>query len=245
MLSFLSDLDFPVRVYLYAVHKDPSCCTLNETDGATRITTPMNDAAVLSGYRVDRRLYDLAQRMANSRWYASVSNDDLGVNILMLAFAKYCVRGQYHLFVNDFKQIRQMQTIESYLNRCTKRFIRLPKDMAVHEVYGIRANADRFTGDRPLTTAEHTWILASMAATIMTPALFVKTVTPYHINIIESYYLFASITRDSRLILECRELNKPTFGYVLDKFHKECRYSGEYWFEVPPCSVWFAYLKDR
>lgn len=244
MISFLSNHGDPVQVYLYAVHKDPSCVTLNETDGATRITTPMNDAAVLGGYSVNRPLYDLALDMLR-RLSTTVSNEDLGVNILMLAFAKYYVRGQYHLFVNEFKQIKQMQTIESYLIKCTKRFIRLPKDMAVHEVYGIRANAARFTGNKPLTSVEHRFILASMAATIMNPVRFVDMVTPYHIHIIESYYLFASITRDSRVILECRELSKPTFDYVLDKFHRECRYSGDYWFEVPPCSVWFAYLNER
>lgn len=244
MISFLSKLDYPVQVYLYAVHKDPSCVTLNETDGATRITTPMNDAAVLCGYSVNKLLYDLALEMLR-RLSTTVSNEDLGINILMLAFAKYYVRGQYHLFVNDFKQIREMQTIESYLYKCTKRFIKLPKDMAVHEKFGIRSNFASFTGVKPLTWVEHGFILASMAAKIMTSERFVETVKPYHINIIESYYLFASITRDSRVILECRELNKPTFNYVLDKFHRECRYSGVYWFEVPPCSVWFAYLNER
>ena len=29
--------------------------------------------------------------------------------LLMLAFAKYHVKGQYHLFVNDFKQIKQVE----------------------------------------------------------------------------------------------------------------------------------------
>lgn len=243
LISFISTQDYPVQTFLYAVHKDPTCCTLNETDGASIITTPINDAAVLSGYSVKRPLYDLAASMLHQ--WSSVSNRDLGINILMLAFAKYHVKGQYHLFVNDFKQIDEMQSIESYLNKCTKMFIKLPKDMAVDEKYGIRANAHIFTDNKWLTMTNYLVILASMASKIMTPELFINMVKHYHINIIESFYLFASITRDSRVILECRELNKPTFNYVLDKFHKECRYSGEYWFVLPPCSVWFAYLDNR
>lgn len=243
MISFISNHDYPVQTFLYAVHKDPTCCTLNERDGASSITTPVNDAAVLSGYSVKRPLYELATSVLH-RW-SGVSNRDLGINILMLAFAKYHVKGQYHLFVNDFKLIDEMQSIESYLNKCTKAFIKLPKDMAINKKYGIRANAHIFTGNKCLKMTEYLLILASMASKIMNPELFINIVRHYRINIIESFYMFASITRDSRLILECRELNKPTFNYVLDKFHKECRYSGIFWFVVPPGSVWFAYLNNR
>lgn len=243
MISSVSHLDYPVQTFLYAVHRDPTCCTLNESDGASAITTPVNDAAVLSGYSVKRPLYDLAANML--RRLSGVPNQDLGINILMSAFAKYYVKGQYHLFVNDFKGIEEIQNIESYLNKCTKTFVKLPKDMAVHEKHGIRANAHLFTGKKRLTKIDCITILASMASKIMNPELFISMVKHYHVNIIESFYVFASITRDSRLILECRELNRPTFNYVLDKFHKECRYSGEYWFVVPPGSVWFAYLNNR
>lgn len=243
LISFVSNQDYPVQTFLYAVHKDPTCYTLNETDGASVITTPINDAAILTGYSVKRPIYELATNMLR-RW-STVPTRDLGINILMLAFAKYYVKGQYHLFVNEFKKIDEIQSIESYLNRCTKMFIKLPKDMAIHEKYGIRANAHVFTSDKFLTVTNCLVILASMASKIMNPELFINMVRHYHINIIESFYLFASITRDSRVILECRELNKPTFNYVLDKFHKECRYSGEYWFVLPPCSVWFAYLDNR
>lgn len=216
---------------------------MDERNGTSRITTPINDAAVLSGYTVTRPLYELAREMLH-RW-SGVPNEDVGVNILMSAFAEYYVKGQYHLFVYDFKNITEMQTIESYLNKCTTKFIKLPKDMAVHDEHGILANAHQFTNHGRLTKDQHLMILAGMASTIMNPGVFVTTVRPYHINIIESYYLFASITRDSKVILECRELSKPTLNYVLDKFHKECRYSGEYWFELPSCSVWFAYLDKR
>lgn len=232
-----------MHTFLYAVHRDRSCVALNETDGASRITTPVNDAASASGYSVDRPLFELAQGVLR-RW-GDVPNEDLGVTVLMLAFAKYCARGQYHLFVNDFKNVSEMQHVESYLNRCTNTYVKLPRDLAVDATYGIRANSCRFDGFRPLTMMGYTLAVATMASSKINPELFLALVGNYHINIVESFYMFASITRDSKTILECRELNRPTLGYVLDKFHREYRYGGEYWFTVPPKSVWFAYLKGK
>lgn len=228
---------------MYTVHKDPSCFTLNETEGYDKITTPINDEAKLIGYSLKRPLYDLASKVVNL--WSGLSNKDIGINILMLAFAKYHIRGQYHLFVNDFKQIDEIQCIESWLNMCTKKFIKLPKDLAVSEKYGIRSNSHIFTNNKGLTLPRYIKIAALMASNNLSPEMFISVVKQYHINIVESFYLFSSITRDSRLIQECRELNKNTLNYVLEKFHKICRYSGEFWFFVPPCSVWFAYLDNR
>lgn len=170
---------------------------------------------------------------------------DFGITILMLHFAKFYSRGQYPLFVNAFKCVKELEIIETYLLKYNQNHIQLPINMATHSSYGLMAQKHLFVNNNALTCQVFKSINESMRLPSITPSTFIKLIELLHINIIESFYIFTSITKNCKIISECKELTYKCLNYTFVKPYKSTVYDGDYWFVLPQNAIWFAYHMGR
>lgn len=134
-----------------------------------------------------------------------INKQDLGILILMLNFAKYQSRNQYDLFMNEFKCIDELVHLESFL---LKKKLMLPKDLAIHAVYGIKANELNFINEQVITLQEFLKLLNTVfTSNKVTPESFIYHIKKFHIKIIESFYVLTN-TRDIKKVKECMALMK-------------------------------------
>lgn len=233
-----------ICVFCYNVMKNIAC-DLDEKLGITAksINSLKNYNATVSGYIVDRELYDLSQEMI--RLQSTIKINDFGITILMIHFAQYYARGQYPLFVNQFRCVRELEIIEKFLLSYNQKHIKLPINMATHKEFGLLANREKFTSTNAITCATFDFINVAMRNPNITPKEFIKLISPMHIQIIESFYIFTSITKNCKIIQECHELMYKCLNYTFVKPIKHTEYNGNYWFILPPHSIWFAYHQGR
>lgn len=213
--------------------------TRDDVDGDATINTGVNKRAVVSGYILRADLYERAKSYAE----ININLSDLGINILLINFAKYYAKSQYHLFVYQFEEICEIENFEQKLLQCSRFFIKLPKNLSVHEFYGLKANASRFINVGSMSVKYFEDVIAYMSSKIVKPDDFVKNISVYHISIIETLYAFASFTRQNRVILDCRDLHTNKLNYMFPKIYKITEYTGIFWFVVPRHAVWFVYCK--
>lgn len=234
-----------ICVFSYNILKNASC-ELNES--VTAITAKSINAlknynAIVDGYQVDAELYNLSKEL--NRIKGSIKTNDFGITILMMHFAQYYARGQYPLFVNQFRCVTELEIIEKFLMSYNQNHIKLPMNMATHKEYGLLANREKFNQTNAITCSAFELINTSMKNANVTPKEFIKLIAPMHINIIESFYMFTSITKNCKIIQECHELMYRCLNYTFVKPLKSTDYIGDYWFIVPPRSIWFAYHQGR
>lgn len=221
-------------------------CELDEN--STGITSKSINAlknynATVSGYNVDREMYALSQEMI--RLQSKMKARDFGITILMMHFAQYYARGQYPLFVNQFRCVHEIEIIEKFLLSYNQKHIKLPMNMATHKEFGLLVNRDKFTSTNAITCSAFDFINTAMRNPNITPKEFINLIAPMHIKIIESFYMFTSITKNCKIIQECHELMYKCLNYTFMKPIKLTEYVGNYWFILPPRSIWFAYHQGR
>lgn len=240
MVEFLLDAGTTdTHVFLYNVHHRGLECTV---DNSVTISPLINaTAAANGGYAVDERHHRLSQVVLD------VPPEDLGITIVMLAFARYYSMNQYPVMVNALRSVRELEYVEQFLQMYTVAGIKVPINLATHEKYGLLANRHRFQDGRAsLTVLEYRTVVAMMKVPGIDPEEFVSFVARYHPRIVESFYMFTSITKDCKVIAECRELSiARRFAYTFEKPVKSVKYDGDYWFQVPVRSVWFAHHQGR
>lgn len=221
-------------------------CELDTSAVATTVhslNALKNYNATISGYNVDNSLYTLSQQMNEVK--GAMTTKDFGITILMMHFAQYYSRGQYPLFVNQFRCVRELEIIEKFLLSYNQNHIKLPMNMATHKEFGLLANRDRFKNTKAITCSAFDFINAAMKNPNITPKEFLNLISPMHIRIIESFYMFTSITKNCKIIQECHELMYKCLNYTFVKPLKTKEYIGDYWFILPPRSIWFAYHQGR
>lgn len=243
LCTFLSMLNVNEQVFFYQIIKFTKFMsfdefvTLDEEHGATTVTMDLNRRANIDGYTLSTDLYATAKRYSVN----TVKLSDLGINILLINFAKYYARSQYHLFVYQFEELTEIENFEKKLLACSQSFIKLPKNLAVHARYGLKACSEKFKNVGSMSVLYFDQMIAYMSSKHITPEQFVKNVSCYHVSIIETLYAFASFTRQNRIILDCRDLHTNKLVYTFEKIRKSTVYTGIYWFVVPRNVVWFAY----
>ena len=121
----------------------------------------------------------------------------------------------------------------------------LDMNLATDRIYGIKANKHQFVNDKHLTLLEFKSILAVMKINNLNLSSFIDLLSPLHIRIVESFYMLTSITKESKIIIECRELSRQRLAYTFVAPIKSNNFTGDYWFVSPPGSVWFAYHRGR
>lgn len=175
----------------------------------------------------------------------NISTPDFGITILMMHFARYYSKGQYLLFFNIFKPVKELEFLEKFLLDYSERTLRLPYNMATHDEYNLLKFGKLCTDIHYLSVASFNTIVAFMRSPNVTPQLFMSGIKHLHISIIESIYMFTSITKDCKVIVECRALHSSSMNYSFINPTKKSTFDGDYWFHMPHNSVWFAYHKGK
>lgn len=147
--------------------------THDAVDGDCSITIELNKQASVSGYSLNTTLYEKA--VTYSKFNVPLS--DLDINILLINFVKYYVRSQYHIFVYQFEELLEIENFEQKLLKCSQSFIKLPKNLAVHEIYGLKAFHEQFPNSGSMSVYYFEQILSYMSSKSITPGDFVKYVT--------------------------------------------------------------------
>ncbi|ATZ81565.1 GrBNV_gp33-like protein [Drosophila innubila nudivirus] len=202
--------------------------------------TPLdNTTALMNGYIVDEKL------MALSRIDLNISLPDFGITILMMFFAEFYSKGQYPLYMNTFRCIKELEIIERFLLAYNQRSIKLPMNLATHKIYGIKTQREKFINTGSLTISNFNNINNLMRAPSITPEQFIESISKLDLSIIESFYIFTSITKNCKIINECHDLQHNSMPYTFQKPVQSLRYDGDYWFVLPRNAIWFAYFQGR
>lgn len=217
-------------------------CELDSSPNATTLLSLnaiTNTNALINGYNVDDKLYSL------SRMQIDMKSDDFGITILMMHFAQFYSRGQYPLFVNQFRCVRELEMLEKYLLTYNQNHIKLPINMATHREYGLLAQKHKFVKNNAITCHAFNDVNLTMRNSNIQPIQFIDMIKNMHINIIESFYIFTSITKNCKIVQECHELMHKCLNYTFVKPVKTLTFDGDYWFILPPRAIWFAYHNER
>lgn len=239
-------------VFLYNVLSGSANIALGNA-GDTNVTSAAsispytNSTALIEDYVLDSELYRLVQDWPHGNF----SSADFGLSILLINFAYFYGRNQYVYFAYTFQCVREMYILEEYLLRYKHKSIILPANMATDDRYGLKqlkmlsANAGHFKS--LITLSEFTILSQMMQNNNTTPEMFVKCLHKYHINIIETFYMFTSITKDCKAIRESHDyLLGDNFNYNFNKIIPTGSIDDALlWFAVPPNTVWFAYSQRR
>lgn len=230
-----------VCMFLYNVKAGVSC-ELDPSENATTLKTLnalTNANAHINGYLVDAFLYQL------SRIPLNIDLADFGITMLMMFFAKFYSAGQYPIFVHTFMHCKELELIEKFILSYTMKSVKLPWNMATHDVYGIKRQQHRFTKTKCLTKETYTYLEMFMRMPNVKPEDFIACIEHLHISIIESFYIFTSITKDCKVVRECHDIQYSNLPYTFQKPIKSLTYDGIYWFTIPSKSIWFAYHQGK
>lgn len=207
----------------------------------TQLTSTINNEAFVNGYYVGRELYELANNMKSM----NLKREDFGITSLMMNFADFYSKGQYPLFVDAFLNLKELGSLEVFLLKYNKSKISLPLDMATDSRYSIKKNLHRFRNCELLTLSEFNMIITMIQTPNVTADYFINLIKKYHLHVIESFYIFTSITKHCKVIKECRDLNRRSLNYTFPKVFHTSDNGGDcaYWFLMPPRAIWFAYYQ--
>lgn len=201
----------------------------------------VNANALIHGYNIDASFAPVLNAVN-----FNLPNYDFGITILMMFFAKYYSRGQYPLFVNEFRCIKELEILERTLLAYNQNRIQLPVNMATDKTYGLKSKRHEFVNAQCMTVQAFGAIMSIMKNPIITPEKFVECVKPLHIAIIESLYIFTSITRSCKIINECHELMYKSLDYTFQKCEKSPTFNDfAYWFTLPKDAIWFAHHRGH
>lgn len=203
------------------------------------LTPLVNSTAIMNGYFVDEEL------KLFSTINVPIPLEDFGITIVMLYFAQYYSRLQYPLFVHTFRCVRELEIIERFLLAYNQNNIKLLPNLATHETYGLKKQGSKFKDSKHITVRAFHAINSYMRSPEITPEKFIDCIKTLHVNIIESFYMFTSITKNCKIINECHDLMHDNMNYIFQKPIESVRYDGDYWFELPMNAIWFAYFHGK
>lgn len=244
---------------------DPELVTIES------LNSRYNAAAILAGgYTCNNALWSLYETFKS---VTAIKPSDFGITILMLYFAEYYTREQYPLFVDEFRCIQELAIIEKFLMSYNQSRIRLPLNLSIHAEYGLKKQAHKFVNSNHITVQLFEMLVSLIqqkplscsassakrmrlsqpsmsdtgANTNLTPKMFIDFVSMFHIRIIESLYMFTSITKNCKAIIECNEFtNVHKLEYTFMKpIRTDDFSSAEYWFKIPIGALWFAYYRGH
>ncbi|XP_025196783.1 uncharacterized protein LOC112595700 isoform X2 [Melanaphis sacchari] len=222
--------------------------SLEEENGLSCIKAHNNHASVIEGYVLKDDLYRMARNYYNN---LEIFTKDLGISLLLVNFASYMAYNQYYLFAHDFNCIKELDTFEEILLKCSGNKVKLPFDIAIDRQWGLKS-VERVMGKDLYTFDKFIGFIRFLGNKDITPEYFISLyVVGHHPRIVESLYAMASYKRSCSIINDCRRLNSNIFKYTIDRIvkvsSKTHAYNGVYWFRLPPGSkqVWFAATNDK
>lgn len=165
IVHFLLQCPPNVQVFIYNIIRGVNFCTttdssptppLNILDFNTLCNVDNSMDVDIIGYTLSQNDYDAAVRIKTELKRAmdrcGITHHDLGITILMLNFAQYYMHDQYYLFVYEFTSVYELRLIEDFINGAKRNRCKLPRDLCIHPLYGIRANASKWRYDVHDTT---------------------------------------------------------------------------------------------
>lgn len=180
-----------------------------------------------------KKIYEEAvkyYRNARKNCDEDLKASDVGITILLVHFSRYYAYNSYPSFVNDFSRIDELKILENFLHSCIRTYCKLPRDLATHKIYGLKANEKywlRSGGGLPLTVKAFKELCQTIKSKSITPLDFIRKIRVYDLRVVESFYLLANITGDNKVVKECIELQCSTMEECSREiFDKESRLDG-------------------
>lgn len=204
----------------------------------SEITSSVNANFVNYGYNLNLKLYKIANIKFN------VNIKDLGITILMLSFHKYYSCGCYQLFVNKFQYIKEISDFMEFIKNM--KFSNNFLDLSIQKGYQIKDFLHIFIGSEMITfTSFLDFKFKFYHKRSLEIDEFIEFIKNYHLNIIQSFYIFTSLGSKDSQNRECSMVVRNDFPYTLPIITKTDTFEGDYWFFVPERSIWFAYFENQ
>lgn len=241
-------------VALASIHSGRRTYAAAAADTATAIThiTPLINASVDQD---NGGMYEFSLPLAGQikqmlHLTRNVKSEDLAITALTLMFSRFYAANQYPLFIDTFRALPELERFERFVNEYGRSTVRLPVNLATDEKWGLAKIASTIRHpsypNAHITLTQFDNLILMMRVPGIQVDQFVAELLKarYHPHILESFYMFTSITRESRVVMECRELSvrQRLVGF---KFPRPIQSSdittATLWFTVPHGSIWFAY----
>lgn len=227
---------FYYNIYNKVPYTLSESCTNEDITTLEKLSPFVNANAEMNGYFLDQQLYTMAQ----TKW--PVSLETLGVTICMMFFAPFYARGQYPLYVNALRCVRELELIEAYLYSFTQ--VNLPSNLATHSVYGMKNQNMKSKAGLEFLSRETLFNMTDyMKSRTCTIPNFISYVVKFPLPIIETFYMFTSITKNCSAIKQCYESRrKKVLLYTPTKPIRTAVFQCCLWFECPKKAIWFIYF---
>nr|WOJ45357.1 AmNV_32 [Apis mellifera nudivirus] len=180
----------------------------------------------------------------------NIKSEDLAITSLMLLFSRFYAANQYPLFIDTFRALPELERFERFVNEYGRSTVRLPVNLATDEKWGLAKIASTIRHptypNAHITLAQFDNLILMMRVPGIQVDQFVAELlkASYHPHILEAFYMFTSITRESRVVMECRELSvrQRLVGFKFPRPIQSTEIAtATMWFTVPHGSIWFAY----
>lgn len=236
VIASLEKFDEHVQVMIYVCNLKPNFYYLDESDEAlnTIYSITNNEIEVYSnqGYNLNKTLYAIAQTQFD------IPIEDLGITILMIWFGKYYSEGNYPIFINIFKQIKELNIFMIAIKQF--KFPAKYTDLSIKKHHQIEDNLALFSNNGFLPKYKFEEFIKKFNSLNVDISEFKIFISPYSKNIIESFYTFTSLGSTLSKNRDCSLIVRDGFFYNLPKLRKVNRFIGDYFFTLPDRTIWFA-----
>lgn len=223
-----------MRVLLYRVKKNnvQLQCDENSTNA---------DYLDHDSYSVNSNILKLVEWIKS----CNITAVDFGLNLVLIAFAEFYTKNQFHVFSGEYKIVNEIDLINNFVALSGKNALKIKTDLIVDSEYGLFKNMELFKSKKPVTMRDYQSMISLLTSNVCTPKLFIKKVSMFHIKIINAFYLFLSVNRESKLVVDCLEIKIPKFPYKFPVPLTMYEYTGDYWFGKMSKDFMFAYYNKK
>lgn len=175
----------------------------------------------------------------------SIEQSDYGITIILKFLAIYITTYQLPLFFFLTQSIPEIELIDKIF---TSKIHKFHFNFPIDPEYGISVNKHLFNNSSIMTIENFKRITYLFFKNLIDPPKFIKLISDYDINIIESLYTLFSAKINKALLTETHNvcLNTCTLNYSFKKFEivTELLPDISLWFELPASSIFFAYTSN-
>lgn len=207
---------------------------------SSTLSTSHNSQALMDDYRVsDLKLIEMSKKIRELK----IDPSTIGMTLLLSQLAQFISTNRYPHFSNIYSEVSELDDLVDVL-RASRR-CNLSSNLATSKKYGILSNRKRFNGKSFITVKKFKFIWEIISNGSIPGESFIRLVTPYHLNIVESIYILSSYTSDIKTINECQEYAMSALKHKFVSPIKMYSFSGKYWMQVPKGAVWFAAFNKK
>jgi hypothetical protein len=233
-----------LAVCLYNVRYHDVQCELagpdDDPNRVARFDRIIDNAAALEA---GRYLMD-ADLLARTKWPITLEKQDFGITIVTMYFGKFFAAQQYPLYALIFRSVDELAIMERTLVNHNQAKIQLPYNLAIDEKYSLLKM--RYSGRDPVTVSKFHTLIDLMRKKGLQVETFIEEMRPLLPMLVESFYMFTSLTRDLKTIHECRLSKNGILPYTFRGYPVGINSDKRlFWFEMPLGAIRFAYSQQR